>query len=123
MRRDISRDRQEGSATVAGVSVILGIVALSASAALHLAGVVDQHRADSAADLVALSAATVQVVSGTGQACRLAAEVADANGAELTGCREIVGGGPDAPGGTAREVGVLVTVVVEGRAGTAAAGP
>lgn len=91
---------EEGSATVGGVGAILGLIAVATLLGVHVTGLVNQHRADAAADLTALSAATVQVGAGVGEACARASSVAEANGATLTDCCEIVGGGPDAPAGT-----------------------
>lgn len=114
---------EDGSATVAGVSVILGITALAALVGLHATGLVQQHRADAAADLTALSAATVQVTAGVTEACARASSVAAANGAGLSDCREVTGGSGDAPGGTAGETGILVEVTVGDRSAVAVAGP
>lgn len=114
---------EEGSATVAGVGVILGIIAVVTFLGLQVAGLVQQHLADAAADLTALSAATVQVSSGVDEACGRASAIADSNGASLTQCREVTGGGADAPGGTLGEVGILVEVTVGSRSAVAVAGP
>lgn len=114
---------EDGSATVAGVGVILGIIAIATFLGLQVTGLVQQHRADAAADLTALSAATVRISSGVPEACGRAAEIAESNGASLTQCHETTGGGPDAPGGTAGEVGILVEVTVGSRSAVAVAGP
>lgn len=114
---------EDGSATVAGVGVILGIIAIATFLGLQVTGLVHQHRADAAADLTALSAATVQVSSGVAEACERASAIAESNGASLTQCHEVTGGGPNAPGGTVGEVGVLVEVTVGSRSATAVAGP
>ncbi|AWT25295.1 hypothetical protein Csp1_04750 [Corynebacterium provencense] len=118
-----SRAGDDGSATVAGVGVILGVIALAALVGFRTSGLVEQHRAVAAADLVALSAATVQLVTGTADACARAASVAEENGADLSDCRAVTGGGPDAPGGTAGSEGVLVVVTVGQASATAVAGP
>jgi secretion/DNA translocation related TadE-like protein len=114
---------EDGSATVAGVGVILGIIAIATFLGLQVTGLVQQHRADAAADLTALSAATVQVSSGVSEACGRAAEIAESNGASLTQCHEVTGGGPDALAGTPGEVGVLVEVTVGSRSAVSVAGP
>lgn len=122
--RDGVGDRDEdGSATVAGVGIILGIVAMTTFLGLQVTGLVHQHRADAVADLTALSAATVQVSSGVSEACGRASAIAESNGASLTQCHEVTGGGPGAPGGTTGEVGVVVEVTVGSRSAVAAAGP
>lgn len=114
---------EDGYATVAGVGVILGIIAIATFLGLQVTGLVQQHRADAAADLTSLSAATVQVSSGVSEACGRAAEIAESNGASLTQCHEVTGGGPDAPAGTPGEVGVLVEVTVGSRSAVSVAGP
>lgn len=114
---------EDGAATVAGVGVILGVTALAGLVGLQVTGLVQQHRADAAADLTALSAATVQVTADTARACVLAGEIATANGADLTDCRAVTGGGADAPGGTVGETGILVGVTVGARSAVAVAGP
>src|SRR5687767_2200590 len=81
---------ERGSATVwvvalAGVLAVVGMAVV-----LFGAAVVARHRAGAAADLAALAAAGRAVVGDPG-ACAVAADVADANAAELTGCT--VGGG------------------------------
>lgn len=112
---------------MAGVGVILGIIALATFLGVQVTGVVQQHRADAAADLTALSAATVQVTAGVAEACGRASSVAASNGASLSQCREVTGGGADAPGGTVGEMGILVEVTVGGpvgsRSAVAVAGP
>lgn len=113
----------EGAATIAGVGVILAVVALAASLGYHLTGVVNDHRAKAAADMTAISAATVQVTSGTEEACIHAAIIAEKNGGSLTRCRETMGGSADAPQGGVGEIGVYVEVTVIGRTARAAAGP
>lgn len=114
---------EEGSATVAGVGVILGIIAVATLLGLQVTGLVQQHRVDAAADLTALSAATVQVSAGVGEACERASSIAESNGAALRQCREVTGGEADAPGGTPGEVGILVEVTVGSRSAVAVAGP
>ncbi|AGP31724.1 hypothetical protein A606_10425 [Corynebacterium terpenotabidum Y-11] len=101
---------------MAGVGVILGIIALTTLLGLQITGLVYRHRADAAADLTAISAATVQVMAGTDEACARAGEIAASNGARLSECREVTGGSSDAPAGTVGEVGILVEVTVGGTA-------
>jgi secretion/DNA translocation related TadE-like protein len=99
--------RERGSATV-WVLALSAVLALLATAGV-LVGVasVARHRAGGAADLAALAAAG-RTVLGDPAACEVAAEVAAANGAELTGCRVTNG----------RVVEVTVRVAVElGRLG------
>jgi secretion/DNA translocation related TadE-like protein len=78
-------DHERGSATVwmlalSGVLAVVGIAAVLVGAAA-----VARHRAGSAADLAALAAAG-QAVTGGPAACTTAADIAAANGAELTAC-------------------------------------
>jgi secretion/DNA translocation related TadE-like protein len=78
-------DPERGSATVwvlalSGVLAVVGVAAVLVGAA-----VVARHRAASAADLAALAAGG-QVVTGNPAPCTTAADVAAANGAELTAC-------------------------------------
>ncbi|MCZ2858315.1 Rv3654c family TadE-like protein [Blastococcus sp. VKM Ac-2987] len=102
---------ERGSATV-WVLALSAVLALLASAAV-LVGVaaVARHRAGGAADLAALAAAG-RAVLGDPAACTAAADVAAANGAELTGCRVEAGG--------IVEVAVVVPVRL-GRLGLSAA--
>lgn len=118
---------EEGSATVTGVAVTLGLVALATVVGYGATGLVQQHRATAAADLTALSAATVLLADGAESACATAATVAADNyGATVTDCRTVVAGGPevpDAPASSRGEEGITVTVTVGDRRATAVAGP
>ena len=76
---------ERGSATVwvlalAGVLAVVGMAVVLVGAA-----VVARHRAGAAADLAALAGAG-RAVLGDPDACAVAADVAAANAAELTGC-------------------------------------
>lgn len=98
--------------TTAGVSSILGLIALCGVIVLGF-GQIDAHqRAVVAADLVALSAAQAHV-AGDEDACGIAEVFARANAAELMGC-EVGPEGPDTVG---------VEVAVKGRHASAVAGP
>ncbi len=110
-----------GSVTVAGVSVILAVVALALVIGTGVAGMLQGHRASAAADLTALSAATVMQDKGLEEACGTAEEIAEANSARLTSC-ELVRG-EDTDYGPAGVEGVGVTVVIASRTATAEAGP
>jgi secretion/DNA translocation related TadE-like protein len=76
----------------AGVATVLALglasaVATAGVGGLLLAGAVAaRHRAETAADLAALDAAS-HVVDGPGAACRAASVTARAGGASLSGCR------------------------------------
>lgn len=109
-----------GSVTVAGVSVILAVVALALVIGTGVAGMLQGHRASAAADLTALSAATVMQHKGLEEACGTAEEIAEANGARLDSC-ELVRG-DDTDYGPSGGVGIGVTVVVAGTTASAAAG-
>jgi secretion/DNA translocation related TadE-like protein len=76
---------ERGSATVwvLGLSAVLTVLGLAV--VLFGAAAVARHRAGSAADLAALAAAG-RAVTGDPGACTTAAQVAAANGAEMTAC-------------------------------------
>ncbi|NEK60539.1 flp pilus-assembly TadE/G-like family protein [Geodermatophilus sabuli] len=78
-------DRERGSATVWVVALSGVLAAIGVAAVLVGSAVVARHRATGAADLAALAAAE-QAVRGASGPCAVAAEVARANGARLTGC-------------------------------------
>ena len=76
---------ERGSATV-WVVALSGVLAVLASTVVLVgAGVVARHRASAAADLAALAAAGRASLGGH-DACRVAAEAARVNAAELTSC-------------------------------------
>lgn len=90
-------DAEHGSATLWTVAVAL-VVMLSTAAVLLIAIAISaRHRVAAAADLSALAAASVlasaQVAgdsittSASEQACRVARDIADANGARLSECQ------------------------------------
>lgn len=73
-----------GSATVLGV-VLVAVLAMAATLAASVGGVVaDQRRVESAADLAALAAAGAAQAGGN--ACFAAARSAHRNGARLASC-------------------------------------
>lgn len=115
------REDDSGSVTVVGALVILALVALSLVVVLGVSWLVQAHKARAAADLTALSAASVLQYAGHDQACSTAVEVAERNSAELLSCALIDGG--QTPYGTPGEQGVSVEVTVSGRSASAAAGP
>ena len=79
------RDDQRGSATLFGVFVI-GVLTLFTLVCVGLAGIVVAHRrAQSAADLGSLGAATA--IQRGRSPCPTAADVVRRNGGRLTGCR------------------------------------
>jgi secretion/DNA translocation related TadE-like protein len=76
---------ERGSATVwvlalSGVVAVVGVAAVLVGVAVGV-----RHRAAAAADFAALAAAS-QAVQGLAGGCSRAAEIAAANGAELTNC-------------------------------------
>jgi secretion/DNA translocation related TadE-like protein len=83
--RACSSSGERGSATVWVLALSGVLAAIGMAAVLVGAAVVARHRATSAADLAALAAAG-QAVLGRPGACASAAEVAEANSAELTAC-------------------------------------
>ncbi|RZU34284.1 Rv3654c family TadE-like protein [Blastococcus saxobsidens] len=110
--------RERGSATV-WVLLLAGVLAVVAAAAVLVgAAVVARHRAAAAADLSALAAAG-RAVAGDPTACAAAAEVAEANGAELTGCHIGSGAVVDVEVRVAARLGLGVHEAV----GRARAGP
>ncbi|MGY1635690.1 Rv3654c family TadE-like protein [Geodermatophilus sp. SYSU D00742] len=76
---------ERGSATVWVVALAGVLAAIGVAAVLVGVAVVGRHRASAAADLAALAAAE-QAVRGRADVCGVAARVAEANGARLTGC-------------------------------------
>ncbi|SEO42445.1 Rv3654c family TadE-like protein [Actinacidiphila rubida] len=80
------RRGDRGSATVWSLGSIGVLLALFAAALFMSQAVVARHRAGGAADLAALAAAD-HALDGSRTACRLAAEVAEAQGGRLRGCQ------------------------------------
>lgn len=86
MSGEIPRQRDDGVATV-WAAVAMAVLTSVLMAGLHLgAAILARHRAESAADLAALAAAR-QAVRGEVAACREAATIAEAAGADVTRCR------------------------------------
>lgn len=79
-------DGERGSATVIGAGLIVASLALFVAALQLGAVVVARHRAEAAADLAALAAAT-RAVAGQEVACRSAGGVAERMSAEVTACQ------------------------------------
>lgn len=109
-----------GSVTAVGALVVLALTALSLVLVSGVTGLVQDRRATVAADLAALSAAAVVHRVGVDEACVLAGQVADANGADLVACSAVDGG--QTSYGLPGEQGVQVRVSIAGAAATAAAG-
>lgn len=80
------RGGDEGFVTVAMAGLILVLVSVTVLVAGLGAVAVTRHRAATAADLAALAAAG-QALEGRVTACRAAARVAEAQGAEVADCR------------------------------------
>ncbi len=76
---------ERGAATVFAVALIAVLIGLMTGAAAVGAAVIGRHRAQSAADLAALAAAGA-LVSGPGQSCSRAADVAEAMGSRVGQC-------------------------------------
>ncbi|MEL4152120.1 hypothetical protein MTQ22_01960 [Corynebacterium bovis] len=107
----------DGTATVYGAMVMLGLVALTAVALVVVRPVRDGVTAQAAADLAAVSAATV-LADGTGaDPCGVARVVAGADGAEVVECGTVDGGGYGYAG-----TGVRVRVRAGDRTAEAVAG-
>ena len=88
-RTRIRRADEVGAATTV-VVVLAAVLVLVTMSGLTVGGaLVDQRRAESAADLAALAGATAAARGGA--ACRSAASVARRNGASLARCREAGG--------------------------------
>ncbi|AZZ49441.1 helicase [Rathayibacter rathayi] len=79
-------DGDQGSAAVVAVGVVAGTILVTVAVLAGCSGVVGNQRAVAAADASALAAADVASGLLTGDPCRRAAEVAQANGAELRLC-------------------------------------
>ncbi len=107
--------------TVAGAAVILAVVALVLVIGTGVTGMLQGHRASAAADLTALSAATVMQHAGVDEACVVAEDVAVANNARLVSCDPVRG--EDTDYGPAGLEGIGITVVVAGKTAAAEAGP
>lgn len=71
--------------TVFGVSCVLSVVAVAGTVAVGTELLLDDQRAEAAADIVAISAATAHVY-GNGEACVVAESFARANDAQLESC-------------------------------------
>ncbi|WP_345207303.1 Rv3654c family TadE-like protein [Fodinibacter luteus] len=84
--RTVGPGAEEGSATVLVVGAAAAVTVVLAGVLVVVGVVRDAHRAGAAADLAALAAAAPSL-TGAGTDCGSAAAVAQANGAELTGCR------------------------------------
>ena len=76
---------ERGAATVVAAICLVALVSIAAGGAYLAAAVVARHRAQAAADLAALTAATV-VVGGPETACAQATDVALAMGARVIDC-------------------------------------
>lgn len=94
--------------TTAGASGILGLIVLVVVIAGGFSQLNDQHQAQVAADLAALSAATA-MLGGDADPCAVAADIADRNGARVASC-------------TLAETSVAVEVRTRGRSADAVAG-
>ena len=77
--------RDDGCATVLAAGMVAVLVLLLALVVQLGAVVLGRHRAEHAADLAALAAAT-EGVRGQDVGCAAAGDVATRNGARLTGC-------------------------------------
>lgn len=88
-------DPERGSSSVLAIGVVLALVTVLLSALVLVAVLVAGQRARAAADLASLAAAGVSVEGGDQQeACAMAAQVAEDNGARLSGCAVVPGDGP-----------------------------
>jgi secretion/DNA translocation related TadE-like protein len=116
-RRSASADGagqlDRGSATLWVLAACVAVCVAGAAAALWLDVVTARHRAEAAADLAALAAATA--IGTQPQPCPAAGRVAEANHARLISCR--VRAGPDGRSGV---VGVVVAVRTAGWSGLGA---
>lgn len=87
VRRPVQPDPDRGSASVLALAVVGMVVALLAAGLLIGAVAVAGQSARTAADLAALAAAgRVTTGQSVQEACSVAAEVAQDNGARITGC-------------------------------------
>ena len=81
----VSAEAAAGFVTVAVTGLMAVLLAVAGAVALLGAVAVARHRAATAADLAALAAAG-HALEGDVLACRAAAQVASAQGAQLTAC-------------------------------------
>lgn len=104
------RSSERGSATLWVVAAITLVLAVATVGIARTQAVLGRHRAESAADLTALAAATG---IGVADPCQLAARVARANRAAMIQCVPRLG--PDGRSGTVRvRVGCAMTLPVVG---------
>lgn len=76
-----------GYATIASAGIIAAVVALALVVAAAVSRTADTHRAQVAADLAAVAGATaLHTGDGSGDACAVARETAQLNGADLADC-------------------------------------
>ena len=76
---------ERGSATIWGLTIIVGLAAALMLGLTVGAAVIQRHRAARAAELAAVAGAG-QVFAGSAAACRRAGEIARWHGADLDGC-------------------------------------
>lgn len=86
--RSADQHPDRGSASIWVLSGAVLVLLLAAVVTLRTAAVLARHRAESAADLAALAAATRIGISAN--QCSAAAVIALANGAELSSCQVIL---------------------------------
>lgn len=91
-----SRDPDRGSATIWVLGCVLLVGTVLVVTLVRAVAVLARHRAESAADLAALAAATR--IGTSGPPCAAAADLAARNGARLVSCRLRVD--PDGRAGT-----------------------
>lgn len=107
-------DRDRGSASIWLLGLTSVLVLTVVAAVLAGSAMVLRHRANAAADLAALAAATA-AIEGRDAACALAADVAAGMGAELTECA-LDGFVAAVAVATSADLGVVGTVAAEARA-------
>ena len=101
---------RRGSITITTALTMSGLIVVSALIAHMCTQRILAHRAAAAADLSALAAASLRQYYPLDQACRQAAEIAQANGVHQQHCQ-------------AAGSGVLITVMVGGHTSQARAEP
>ena len=115
-------DPERGSATVWVLALAGVLAAVGLAAVLVGAAVTARHRAGTAADLAALTAA-LAAVEGESVACGAAARMAADNGTELTSCAVHDGNVFDITVAAPVRLGPLGLFQADGRARAGPAGP
>lgn len=105
---------ERGAGTALGIGLVAAIAVVTLALGALVPQLVARHRALAAADAAALAAADVALGAAPGVPCDRAGEIARANGATLTACRQQ---------GVVVRVRVVIAAPLLPVAGDAQAGP